>query len=155
MKRPDLPSCKPLAGFKQWVMGSPRRWNFAAELLCFRSAAALYRKSNLCISRKGIARPQSQFIHLCVCERFIYSQDWSAYLTDCSWKYINLSQINDCRNWEIEHYNSVLEITRQHCFISGNTEIGTRHLYWPLALPLQCAFHTLQSTSRHFLRQLG
>jgi hypothetical protein len=24
---------------------------------------------------------------------------------------INLSQIYECRNWEIEHYNSVLEIT--------------------------------------------
>jgi hypothetical protein len=27
----------------------------------------------------GIARPRSQFPHLCVCERFIYSQDWSTY----------------------------------------------------------------------------
>jgi hypothetical protein len=25
--------------------------------------------------------------------------------------YINVSQINDCRNWETEHYNYVLEIT--------------------------------------------
>ncbi len=31
--------------------------------------------------------------------------------TDGSWKYLNLSQIYDCRNWETEHYNSVLEIT--------------------------------------------
>ncbi len=28
-----------------------------------------------------------------------------------SWKYINLSQIYECRNWETEHYDSVLEIT--------------------------------------------
>jgi hypothetical protein len=28
-----------------------------------------------------------------------------------SWKYINLSQIYECRNWETGHYNSVLEIT--------------------------------------------
>jgi hypothetical protein len=28
---------------------------------------------------RGIARPQFQFPHLCVCERFIYSQDWSTY----------------------------------------------------------------------------
>jgi hypothetical protein len=28
-----------------------------------------------------------------------------------SWKHINLSQIYECRNWETEHYNSVLEIT--------------------------------------------
>ncbi len=35
------------------------------------------RKSHLCIPRKGIVRPQSQFPHTCVCERFIYSQDRS------------------------------------------------------------------------------
>ncbi len=33
----------------------------------------LQRKSHLCIPRKGIARPQYQFPHSCVCERFIYS----------------------------------------------------------------------------------
>ncbi len=32
---------------------------------------ALQRKSHLCIPRKGIARPQSQFPHSCVCERFL------------------------------------------------------------------------------------
>ncbi len=31
--------------------------------------------------------------------------------TDGSWKYLNLSQIYECRNWETEHYNSVLGIT--------------------------------------------
>ncbi len=40
---------------------------------------ALQRKSHLCIPRKGIAPPQSQFPHSCVCERFIYSQDRSTY----------------------------------------------------------------------------
>ncbi len=42
---------------------------------------ALQRKSHLCIPRKGIARPQSQFPPSCVCERFIYSQlqDRSTY----------------------------------------------------------------------------
>jgi hypothetical protein len=30
-------------------------------------------------SQKGIARPQSQFPHSCVGERFVYSQDRSAY----------------------------------------------------------------------------
>jgi hypothetical protein len=33
----------------------------------------------LCIPRKGIARPQSQFTHSCVCERSICSQDRSTY----------------------------------------------------------------------------
>ncbi len=31
------------------------------------------------IPRKGTARPQSQFPRPCVCERFIYSRDRSAY----------------------------------------------------------------------------
>ncbi len=64
----------------------------------------------------GIARPQSQFLHSCICQRFIYSQDLSTYfpaaeLADRSWKYINLSQIYECRILETEQYNSVLEIT--------------------------------------------
>ncbi len=81
------------------------------------------------------ARPQSQFPHSCVCERFIYSQDpqdRSTYLaaakqTDRSWKYINLSQKYECRNWERDHYNSVCEISRLHTaqlhfwkYINGN-----------------------------------
>jgi hypothetical protein len=52
----------------------------------------------------------------CVCQRFINSQDWSTYFpaaeqADISWKYINLSQIYESRNWEAKHYISVLEIT--------------------------------------------
>ncbi len=45
------------------------------------------KKSNLCIPGKGIARPQSQFLH---------------------------TYIHECRNWEAEHYNSGLVITRLH-----------------------------------------
>ncbi len=41
--------------------------------------AALQCKSYLCIPFLGIARPQSQFPHSCVCERFIYFQDQSTY----------------------------------------------------------------------------
>ncbi len=33
-----------------------------------------------------------------------------SYLYIPSWKYINLSPIYECRNWETEYYNSVLEI---------------------------------------------
>jgi hypothetical protein len=39
----------------------------------------LQRKSPLCIPFLGIARPQPQFQHSCVCEQFIQSQDWSTY----------------------------------------------------------------------------
>ncbi len=38
-----------------------------------------YRKFETNIPRKGIVRPQSQFPHSCVCQRFIYSHDRSAY----------------------------------------------------------------------------
>jgi hypothetical protein len=34
--------------------------------------STLQRKSHLCVPGKGIARPQSQFLNSCVCERFIY-----------------------------------------------------------------------------------
>ncbi len=78
-----------------------------------------YRKSNLCIPGKELS--QSQFLHWCVCEQFVYSQDRSRYWaaakkTDRSWKCIILSQIFECRNWEIEHNNSVLVITRLHSY---------------------------------------
>ncbi len=43
------------------------------------SLPTLQGKSHLCIPFLGIARPQSLFPHSCVCEQFIYSQDWSTY----------------------------------------------------------------------------
>jgi hypothetical protein len=43
---------------------------------------------------------------------------------------MNRSQILKCGNWERDHYNSVLKIRRPRSFISWNTYIGTRHLYW-------------------------
>ncbi len=78
--------------------------------------SALQGKFHLCIPFRGIVRPQSQFPHSCVCERFIYTQDQSTYIpaaeySNLSWKYLNLSQIYECRNWETEHYYSVLETT--------------------------------------------
>ncbi len=56
------------------------------------------------IPRKGIARPQSQFPHSCVCDRLIYCQDRSAYsaagkYVDSFWEYINRSQTHECGNW--------------------------------------------------------
>jgi hypothetical protein len=55
----------------------------------YRKVYTLQRKSHLCISRKGIARPQSLFLHSCVCERFISFQDWSTYFSAA--EYINRS----------------------------------------------------------------
>ncbi len=55
-----------------------------------------------------------------MCLWAIYSQDRSAFF-GFSKKGRNLSQIHERGNWETEHYNSVLEITRLHNFISGNS----------------------------------
>jgi hypothetical protein len=54
---------------------------------------ALQRKSHLCIPVLGTARPQSQFQHSCVCERFMYSQNRSTYILEQN------RQI-DCGNWD-------------------------------------------------------
>ncbi len=52
--------------------------------LCFSGIASEYfttlqRKSHLFIPFLGIARPQPQFPHSCVCERLLQSQDRSTY----------------------------------------------------------------------------
>ncbi len=68
----------------------------------------------------------------------------------------NLSQIYECRNWETEHSNSVLEI---HSFISGKTKVGTRYFYIGFlpAFHLQCGGLTdmekLVSAALHKYRQ--
>ncbi len=54
-------------------------------------------------------------IHVSVSD--LYSPMISPYISlqqnrgPLSWKYLYLSQIYECRNWETEHYYSVLEIT--------------------------------------------
>ncbi len=92
----------------------------------------------------GIAWPQSQFPHSCVCECFTYSQDLSIYfrstcrigrqiLVIC----INLSQIYEFRNGETEHYNSVFEITVS--FLGIHKWEPDIILGFSLALHLQCS----------------
>ncbi len=99
------------------------------------------KKSDLCIPRIETVWPRSQFLHSCICERFIFFRDGSASLVaakqaDQSWEYINLSQLHECGNWETDHYNYVLEITGPRSFISGNTYIR----FLP-ALHLQCGYN--------------
>jgi hypothetical protein len=43
------------------------------------TAKAVYRKFEINIYRNETEQPQSQFLHSCFCERFIYFHDWSAY----------------------------------------------------------------------------
>ncbi len=75
--------------------GYSRKWGI--HILSY----TLQQKSHLCIPRKGIVRPQSKFPHSCICERFIYSHNCSAYsaggkYVDWSWVYINRSQAYEC-----------------------------------------------------------
>ncbi len=53
------------------------------------TAKTQYQKFKTNIPRKQIVRPQSQFPHSCVCERFIYSHNRSAY--SAAGKYVDWS----------------------------------------------------------------
>ncbi len=94
--------CKSYSISSQWILCSPTVMGavlsphifalpWAAPIapaarsvtICFGGAGevphALQRKSHLCIPFLGTTRSQFQFPHSCVCERFIYSRDWSTY----------------------------------------------------------------------------
>ncbi len=66
---------------------------------------ALKWKSHLCVPFLGIARPQSQFLHWCACEQFIYFQDRFTYILQQNRQiyrgniHINRSQTPECGNW--------------------------------------------------------
>ncbi len=80
----------------------------------------LHWKSETYIPRNETVRPHisiSTFMYLWA----IFIFPWSVLGIDRSWEYINCSEKHECHNWETEHYNSVLEITRPCSFISRNT----------------------------------
>jgi hypothetical protein len=74
------------------------------QILKWHTAKKQYRKFETDIPRKGIARPKSQFPHSCICERFLFSHDQSAYSAAGNmWTgntYINHSQTLECGNWD-------------------------------------------------------
>jgi hypothetical protein len=90
-------------------------------------------KSDLCIPRNETARPHSNYyINVSVSDLYFSRIGLPIWLqqnrqTDP----VNISLTDtSCGNWETEYYNSVLERMRPGSFISGNTKIGRRHLYW-------------------------
>jgi hypothetical protein len=76
----------------------------------------LQRKSHLCIHFWELCGP-SPNLHIHVSVRDLHIPRIGPHIflqqnrQDQSWKYINLSQIYERKNWETEHYNSVLKIT--------------------------------------------
>ncbi len=69
------------AGLQILQEGAIRNTQPTLSLLINSFSNTLQRKSYLCIPFLGIMRPQSQFPHSCICQQFIYYQDWSTYFT--------------------------------------------------------------------------
>ncbi len=74
---PDLTN-KSVSGKKS--ASSPKRCKLYTYICAEKASFPLQRKSHLCIPRKGIARPQSQFPHSCICERFIHILPGSVHI---------------------------------------------------------------------------
>ncbi len=107
------------------------------RLCWYNVCSALQRQFCFYISFLGIARPQPQFPHSCVCERFIYSQDRSTYSFFSSRKgrpnvgiYIIRSQTHECWNWDwgpdipflgifVSNFRHFVFAVRWWCWCSG------------------------------------
>jgi hypothetical protein len=103
-------------------------WMKLPLALVSHTAKTKYRKFETKISRKGFARPQSQFPHLCDCERF-FPQDQSAYSADRSWEYINRFQTNVGGNWDWGRVIPFLGIHKWD-FLCSARRIVTKLRHW-------------------------
>ncbi len=81
--------------FTSWNLSSAATLRISAQS---KDSALQFR---LYIPFLGIARPQSQFPHSCVCERIIYSYIFPpAEQADPLLEYIIRSQTHECGNWD-------------------------------------------------------
>ncbi len=100
---------------------------------------------------KGIARPQFQFPHLCVCDQFLYSHHRSAYsaagkYVDRSREYINCSMTHGCGNWD---WGRIIPFLGTHLW-------DFRCSVQPSFYPVQAlTYSTLQRKSRLCIPFLG
>jgi hypothetical protein len=75
-------------------------------------------------------------IHVYVSDLYISGPHIYLQQNRQTWKYINLSQIYECRNRETEHYNSVFEITVS--FLGMHKWEPDIYIGFSPALNLQC-----------------
>ncbi len=87
-------------------------WPATLQMHCTENSKQIFPESKL---RSAL----SQFLHSCICKRFIYSHDRfrkrnTAKNADRSCEYINRFQIHECRNWERGRAVSFLGIFVTH-----------------------------------------
>ncbi len=98
--------------------------------------STLHREFETNIPGNETARPRSQFLPSCICERFyIFPRSVRLFcciaFADRSWEYINCSQTHECRNWEWGCTVSLLGI-----FFSIFGSVHFQCTEFPFRLPL-------------------
>ncbi len=104
---------------------------FSLGANCKHRRLTLQRKCYLCILFLGIVRPQSQFPHSRVCEKFIYSQDRFTYLQQ-------QNRQNDCGN--------ILQIRNRSVSVSADES-------WRVGVRIKVRLWLCMCDSVHYIRQ--